>query len=85
MLTKRWIFLRENGYKMKNKKEKLIQDIQNLLNSYQGESLTSINPKLLEYMDENDLKRIIEDLLIQKENLLQNNKQWLEQFKKVEK
>ncbi|NPA65291.1 MAG: hypothetical protein GXO11_00255 [Epsilonproteobacteria bacterium] len=63
-------------------KEKLIQDIQNLLNSYDGESVTNINPKLLEYMDESDLKKIIEDLLIQKENLLENNQEWLEQFKK---
>jgi len=64
-------------------KQKLIDDIQNLLNSYEGISLTSINPKLLEYMDESDLKKIIENLLIQKENLLENNKEWLEQFKKT--
>ena len=67
-----------------SEKQKLINDIQNLLNSYKGESITTINPHLLEYMDEKDLKKIIEDLLIQKENLMQTNTEWLEQFKKTD-
>ena len=62
-------------------KEQLINDIQNLLNSYKGESITYINPTLLEYMDERDLKKIIEDLLVEKEKHIQNNQEWLQQFK----
>ncbi len=64
-----------------SEKEKLIEDIQKLLNSYEGGSITSINPTLLAYMSEKDLKKIIEDLLMQKEALLEENKEWLQQFK----
>jgi hypothetical protein len=76
MLTKKELYMEET------KKQQLIQDIQNLLNTYEGIATTHIDPAILSYMDEIDLKKIIEDLLIQKENLLQNNKEWLEQFKK---
>ena len=65
-----------------NRKEELIQDIQNLLNSYDGVDDTSINPDLLEFMDENTLISIIDSLLMQKENAKESDVQWLEQFKK---
>lgn len=66
---------------MSERKEKLIQDIQNLLNSYEGGSQTSINPALLEFMDEKTLIGIIDSLLDQKEATKEVDTQWLEQFK----
>ena len=63
-------------------KEKLIKDIQQLLNNYDGISITHINPALFEYMDEEDLKNIIADLLRQKEKFLQTETEWLQSFKK---
>lgn len=68
---------------MNERKEKLILDIQQLLNSYDGVSQTSINPALLEFMDEQTLLDVIDSLLTQKENL-DVDIQWLEQFKKEE-
>ena len=65
-----------------NYKEQLIQDIQNLLNSYEGVKKTDINPALLEFMDENTLKDIISSLLYQKEQEKDVDLEWLEQFKK---
>lgn len=65
-----------------NNKEQLIQDIQNLLNSYSGIKKTDINPSLLEFMDEDTLKHIISDLLYQKEQEKDVDLEWLEQFKK---
>lgn len=64
-----------------SKKYELILDIQNLLNSYDGVKTTSINPTLLEFMDENTLKDIISSLLDQKESHLNSDLEWLEKFK----
>jgi len=66
---------------MQNRKQELIEDIQKLLNSYEGVSTTSINPDLLEFMDEATLVSIIDSLLTQKEKQRETNKEWLEQFK----
>ena len=64
------------------KKEQLIKDIQNLLNSYEGTPPTSINPDLLSFMDEKTLIDIIDSLLDQKEDNSTNiDTEWLEQFK----
>ncbi|WP_457746291.1 hypothetical protein [Sulfurimonas sp.] len=63
------------------KKEQLIQDIENLLNSYEGISPTHIDPALLEFMDEKTLIEIIGSLLDQKEELKETDRDWLEQFK----
>jgi len=63
-------------------KEQLIQDIQNLLNSYDTVSATEINPNLLEFMDEMTLKQIIGSLLDQKETHVCADTEWLEQFKR---
>ena len=63
------------------KKEQLIQDIQNLLNSYEGINPTSINPDLLNFMDEKTLISIIDSLLTQKEKNSVSETKWLEQFK----
>lgn len=67
-----------------NRKEQLINDIQNLLNSYEGIHKTSINPALLEFMDEDTLISIIDSLLNQKEASKESDIEWLEQFKKHE-
>lgn len=67
-----------------NKKEQLIQDIQNLLNTYEGINKTSINPVLLEFMDEKTLVSIIDSLLYQKEYSKEPDLEWLEKFKKHE-
>jgi hypothetical protein len=65
-----------------NTKEQLIIDIQELLNSHENISTTTINPDLLAFMDEKTLISIIGSLLDQKETHVENNIQWLEQFKK---
>ncbi len=65
-------------------KEKLIEDIQNLLNTHEGVHQTQINPNLLEFMDEETLISIIDNLLTQKEDSVQLDTQWLEKFKKYE-
>jgi len=64
-------------------KKQLIQDIQNLLNTYDGITPTSINPELLKFLDEQSLKDIIGNLLDQKESFGKNEDdvRWLEQFK----
>lgn len=62
-------------------KKQLIEDIQNLLNNYTGINHTSINPDLLEFMDEETLKSIIGSLLDQKEEAKESDIEWLEQFK----
>lgn len=65
-----------------DKKTQLIVDIQNLLNSYDDVKKTSINPKLLEFMDEKSLIDIISSLLDQKELEKESDLEWLEKFKK---
>ncbi|MEN4045172.1 hypothetical protein FJR45_06450 [Sulfurimonas sediminis] len=63
------------------RKEQLIKDIQNLLNSYDGIRPTSINPDLLQFMDEKTLIDTIDALLTQKEKNSVSDTEWLEQFK----
>ncbi len=63
------------------RKQQLIKDIQDLLNSYNGVRPTSINPNLLEFMDEETLINIIDSLLNQKEENREADTQWLEKFK----
>jgi len=65
-----------------NRKEQLVKDIQNLLNTYDGVHNTSINPNLLEFMDEDTLLSIIDSLLTQKEDLKEADSEWLDKFKK---
>lgn len=66
---------------MESTKQQLIDDIQNLLNRYEGLSPTTINPALLEFMDRDTLLSIISSILRQQENTNQDNLEWLEQFK----
>ncbi len=69
---------------MSTRKTQLIEDIQNLLNSYDNENTTNINPNLLEFMDEKTLINIIDSLLKQKENLSESDIIWLDKFKKYD-
>ena len=70
---------------MPSTKLELINDIETLLNNYEGETPpTSINPALLEFMDESTLKNIIGSLLRQKEHVNEDAIEWLEQFKKYD-
>lgn len=69
---------------MNERKKLLITDIQNLLNSYDATKTTSINPSLLEFMDEDTLISIIDSLLLQKEKLIHVDEKWLEKFKKYD-
>ena len=71
------------GERQLSKKEQLINDIQNLLNTYEGVHDTNINPNLLEFMDKNTLISIIDSLLRQKEDAKESDTVWLEQFKKI--
>jgi len=63
------------------RKEQLIEDIQNLLNNYEGIRPTFINPNLLKFMDEDTLIQIIDSLLNQKEDNKEADTEWLEKFK----
>ena len=67
---------------MDNRKNKLIADIQQLLNTYDGINQTAINPDLLEFMDEQTLVSIVDSLLTQKEDAKESDIEWLEKFKK---
>jgi hypothetical protein len=69
---------------MESTKQQLIDDIQNLLNRYEGLSPTTINPALLEFMDRETLLSIISSILKQQENTNQDNLEWLEQFKQYQ-
>lgn len=69
---------------MESTKQQLINDIQNLLNRYEGLFPTAINPALLEFMDRDTLLSIISSLLKQQENTNQDNLEWLEQFKQYQ-
>lgn len=64
-------------------KKQLIEDIQNLLNSYDAKNSTSINPDLLEFLDDKTLINIIDSLLRQKDEIREIDTKWLEKFKKT--
>ncbi|MGZ5208772.1 MAG: hypothetical protein ACXWB0_07120 [Sulfuricurvum sp.] len=68
---------------MESTKEQLINDIQNLLNRYDGLKPTIINPELLQFMDKTTLLNIIDSLLKQQEKSNEDNVEWLQQFKSL--
>lgn len=68
---------------MESTNEQLINDIQNLLNRYNGLTPTTINPKLLDFMDRETLLQIINSLLKQQENTNEDNIEWLQKFKTI--
>lgn len=64
---------------MKNEKEVLLEDIEKLIAF--GREDSTINPTLLEYLEVSDLTSIKAKLLQRVNNLSQDDKDWLEQFK----
>ena len=66
-----------------HEKEKLIKDIQNLLNTYGDLKDSVINVNMLEFMDKETLISIIGLLLDKKETIVEDNKEWLNGFKSV--
>ncbi|MDD2839283.1 MAG: hypothetical protein AB7U44_10755 [Sulfuricurvum sp.] len=67
---------------MESTKEQLINDIQTLLNRYEGVKETYIDPSLMEFLDRKTLLGIIDSILRQQETTNESNREWLEQFKK---
>lgn len=65
-----------------NEKEALLAQIEALM-SY-GKEEPTINPELLQYLEIKDLESIKEGLLRKVGNLSEEDKVWLEQFKKYE-
>ena len=65
-----------------NEKEKLLQEINALL-SY-GETKDSIDVSLLEYLKLDMLENIKKSLQSRTSDLKEEDKEWLEQFKKYE-
>jgi len=63
------------------RKQNLITDIQNLLNTHENINPTSIDANLLDFMDEETLINIIDSLLKQKELSTEPDKTWLNTFK----
>ena len=61
-------------------KQELLKEIETLLAKYDGEM--EISPYVLEYLDENELEKIKQTLLKKQENVIKENSEWLEQFKK---
>jgi hypothetical protein len=65
-----------------NEKEKLLQEINALL-SY-GETEDTIDASLLEYLELDMLENIKKSLQSRTSDLKEEDKEWLEQFKKYE-
>jgi len=67
---------------MKNEKEALLQDIEDLI-AY-GREEPTINPALLAYLEIDHLISTKKKLLERAGKLSEEDKEWLEQFKKYE-
>lgn len=65
-----------------NEKEALLKEIETLI-SY-GKKESTINPELLQYLEIKDLESIKESLLRKVGTLSEEDKVWLEQFKKYD-
>ena len=64
-------------------KEELLKEIESLL-TYKPEQKLEINPNYLEYLEVEDLESIKRSLLKKFGVLTQEDKEWLEQFKKYD-
>jgi hypothetical protein len=64
-------------------KEELLKEIESLL-TYKPEQKLEINPNYLEYLELDDLESIKRSLLQKIGVLTQEDKEWLEQFKKYD-
>jgi len=64
-------------------KEELLKEIESLL-TYKPEQKLEINPNYLEYLELDDLESIKRSLLQKIGVLSEEDKEWLEQFKKYD-
>jgi len=64
-------------------KEELLKEIESLL-TYKPEQKLEINPNYLEYLEVDDLESIKRSLLQKIGVLTEEDKEWLEQFKKYD-
>jgi hypothetical protein len=63
-------------------KEKRLKEIESLLKVYGGE--LEIAPYVLQYLSIEELDSIILNILKQQSNVIEENHEWLQQFKKEE-
>jgi Glu-tRNA(Gln) amidotransferase subunit E-like FAD-binding protein len=61
-------------------KEKLLKEIEKTLAKYDGKM--EISPYVLEYLNDEELQKILDNLLQKQENVIKDNHDWLMQFKK---
>ena len=64
-------------------KEELLKEIEALL-SYKPNDTITINPNYLEYLEQEDLESIKQNLIDKIGILNEEDKRWLEQFKKYD-
>ncbi len=67
----------------KDEKFEKLKEIEELLKTYDGKM--EISPYVLEYLSLEELDSILLNLLKQQSNVIQENQEWLQQFKKMEK
>ena len=65
------------------KKLKKLKEIEELLKTYDAKM--EIAPYVLKYLSTEELDSIILNLLKQQSNVIKENQEWLQQFKKVKK
>ena len=61
-------------------KEELLKEIEKTMAKYDGKM--EISPYVLKYLDEDELQKILDNLLRKKESVIEDNHDWLMQFKK---
>ncbi len=67
---------------MEEKKLQKLKEIEKLLKTYGGE--LEIAPYVLQYLSLDELDSILLNLLKQQSNVIEENHEWLQQFKKKE-
>jgi len=67
---------------MEEEKKKKLKEIEELLATYGGE--LEIAPYVLKYLSLEELDSILLNLLKQQSNVIEENHEWLQQFKKKE-
>ena len=67
---------------MEEEKQKKLREIEELLATYGGE--LEIAPYVLKYLSLEELDSILLNLLKQQSNVIEENHEWLQQFKKRE-
>jgi len=65
-----------------NEKENILKEIETLLAKYDGQM--EISPYVLEYLDENELEKILKNLQKKQESVIKDNFEWMKGFVKEE-